>query len=91
MLGFEDLEENDDLSAVAFVAALGPVAGEGFDVVDYSEHALGAGASAVAVAYVETRDDDGSLRWGVGTDPNTVSASFRAVLSAVDRRRRELR
>jgi 2-isopropylmalate synthase len=73
----------------AFVAAIAPLAGEGFDVVDYSEHALGAGASAVAVAYVETRDAEGGLRWGVGTDPNTVSASFRAVLSAVDRRRRE--
>ncbi len=73
----------------AFVAAIAPLAGDGFDVVDYSEHALGAGASAVAVAYVETRDAEGGLRWGVGTDPNTVSASFRAVLSAVDRRRRE--
>ncbi|HEY6532096.1 MAG TPA: 2-isopropylmalate synthase, partial [Acidimicrobiales bacterium] len=72
----------------AFVEALGEVTDDGFDVVDYSEHALGAGASAVAVAYVETIAEDGSLRWGVGTDPNIITASFRAVLSALDGRRR---
>jgi 2-isopropylmalate synthase len=64
------------------------VVDDGLDVVDYSEHALGAGASAVAVAYVETIDADGSLQWGVGTDPNIITASFRAVLSALDARRR---
>jgi 2-isopropylmalate synthase len=72
----------------AFVDALGAVTEDGLDVVDYSEHALGAGASAVAVAYVETITEDGSLRWGVGTDPNIITASFRAVLSALDARRR---
>jgi len=72
----------------AFVDALGSVIDDGLDVVDYSEHALGAGASAVAVAYVETIVGDGSLQWGVGTDPNIITASFRAVLSALDARRR---
>jgi len=58
------------------------------DVVDYAEHALGQGADAAAVAYVETVDGDGTLRWGVGVHPNIITASLRAVLSALDRRRR---
>ena len=43
---------------------------------------------ATAVAYVETVDGDGTLRWGVGTHPNIITASLRAVLSALGRRER---
>jgi 2-isopropylmalate synthase len=55
------------------------------DVVDYSEHALGAGADATAVAYVETIGADGTTRWGVGSDPSIITASLRSVLSALVR------
>mgnify|MGYP003693877879 CR=1 FL=1 len=58
------------------------------DVVDYAEHALGQGADATAVAYVETIARDGSLWWGVGTHPNIITASLRAVLSALARQPR---
>ncbi len=71
----------------AFVDALRGGLGAELDVVDYAEHALGQGADAAAVAYVETVDGDGTLRWGVGTHPNIITASLRAVLSALDRRR----
>ena len=37
------------------------------------------------MAYVETIDADGVTRWGVGTDPNIITASLRAVLSAAHR------
>ena len=43
-------------------------------------------ADAGAVAYVETIDGGGTPRWGVGVDPNIVTASLRAVLSALARR-----
>src|SRR5437867_3200787 len=72
----------------AFVDALRRGLGAELDVVDYAEHALGQGADASAVAYVETVDGDGTLRWGVGAHPNIITASLRAVLSALDRRRR---
>jgi 2-isopropylmalate synthase len=68
----------------AFVAGLVDVAGITVDVVDYHEHAVGAGSAASAVAYVEVRDDDGT-RWGVGTHEDILTASLRAVLSAVNR------
>jgi 2-isopropylmalate synthase len=72
----------------AFVDALRGGLGIELDVVDYAEHALGQGADAGAAAYVETVDGGGVLRWGVGTHPNIITASLRAVLSALGRRAR---
>jgi 2-isopropylmalate synthase len=71
----------------AFVTALNSALGTDFDVVDYAEHALGAGKAATAVAYVETRSGDGQVRWGVGTDPNIMTASLRAVVTSFVRQR----
>jgi hypothetical protein len=34
---------------------------------------------------VETGDAKGNTRWGVGIDPNTITASLRAVLSGFER------
>ena len=69
----------------AFVHAVREGLGVQIDVVDYAEHAMGQGSEAVAVAYVETTDAAGNIRWGVGKDPNIISASLRAVLSAFER------
>ena len=69
----------------AFVGAVRDGLGIELDVVDYHEHAMGRGADATAVAYVETVDAQNDTRWGIGTDPNIITASLRAVLSAADR------
>jgi len=69
----------------AFVNAMRTGLGAAVDVVDYSEHAIGKGSEARAVAYVETTNATGDVLWGVGTDENTVTASLRAVLSAYER------
>jgi 2-isopropylmalate synthase len=65
------------------------VAGVAVRVLDYSEHALTAGSDAQAAAYVECEvsiDGNGPRTlWGVGVDANTVTASLRAVVSAVNR------
>ena len=69
----------------AFVDAL---AGLGFDVrvLDYAEHALSAGGDAKAAAYLECAVD-GRVLWGVGIDGNIVTASLKAVVSAINRAR----
>jgi len=72
----------------AFVHALRTGLGSDLDVVDYAEHALSAGSEATAVAYVETSDAQSTIRWGVGQDANIITASFKAVLSALMRQRR---
>jgi 2-isopropylmalate synthase len=53
-------------------------------VLDYNEHALSSGGDAIAAAYVECVVG-GEIHWGVGLDPNIVTASLRAVVSAVNR------
>jgi 2-isopropylmalate synthase len=67
----------------AFVDALSTV---GFDVrvLDYAEHALSSGGDARAAAYVECAIGE-RIVWGVGVDPNIVTASLKAVVSAVNR------
>jgi 2-isopropylmalate synthase len=67
----------------AFVDAL-RAGGILVELTDYSEHALSEGADAKAAAYVEARIG-GRTRWGVGLDANIVTASLRAVVSAVNR------
>ncbi len=59
-------------------------------MVDYHEHAIGAGANATAVSYVEVRmDGDPASLFGVGIDSNIVTASLNAVVSAVNRALRQ--
>ena len=67
----------------AFVDALGRI---GFEVrvLDYVEHALSSGGDARAAAYLECAVGDRIL-WGVGVDSNIVTASLKAVVSAVNR------
>lgn len=55
-------------------------------VLDYAEHALSAGGDAQAAAYVECLVRD-QVYWGVGVDANIVTASLKAVISAVNRSR----
>jgi 2-isopropylmalate synthase len=71
----------------AFVAALGDELGVRCSVHDYHEHALGAGAGAQAAAYVEVDAHD-EVTWGVGIHQSIVTASLRAVVSAVNRAER---
>ncbi|SLN48729.1 2-isopropylmalate synthase [Oceanibacterium hippocampi] len=69
----------------AFLDALSAECGAQLSVRDYSEHAIGSGADAMAVAYVEAALPDGSSLYGVGRHQNIVSASLKALLSAVNR------
>jgi len=73
----------------AFVAAVQADLGVEIEVLDYSEHSLTSGTDARAVAYVETQDLEGEVRWGVGIDESILTASLRAVVSAVNRQRGE--
>jgi 2-isopropylmalate synthase len=65
----------------AFVSALG------LDIrlMDYHEHAIGSGADAKAACYVELRLGNGPTLFGAAIDSNILTASFKAVLSAVNR------
>ena len=73
----------------AFVIAMSEHFGRTIDVVDYHEHAIGAGADAKAAAYVELRVDKGRPIHGVGMSPDIVTASLKAIVSALNRIARE--
>src|SRR5690606_16508762 len=66
----------------AFIDAIGRIGYE-VRVLDYAEHALGAGGDATAAAYVECQIGERTL-WGVGLDANIVTASLKAVVSAIN-------
>lgn len=53
--------------------------------MDYHEHALGSGEKTKAVCYVELRLGESQTGFGVGLHVDIVTASFQAVLSAVNR------
>ena len=67
----------------ALVHGLGTT-GVRFEIASYSEHAIGAGEEAAAIAYIQIKAD-GKSRWGAGVDTNIELASVRAVLSALNR------
>ena len=69
----------------AFVNALEFDCGVKISVKDYHEHALGRGADATAMAYVEVASESGDTLFGVGRHPNITNASLRAILCAVNR------
>lgn len=71
----------------AFIQALAESTGHSIRVIDYHQHAIGAGADAQAVAYLELRVDDQHTLFGVGIDPNIVSASLKAIVSGLARAR----
>jgi 2-isopropylmalate synthase len=70
----------------AFVDALGRAHTADFDVLAYEEHAVGAGAGAQAVAYVELSVDAQSEPvLGVGMHADIVSATLAAIVSGLNR------
>ena len=63
---------------------LGPWPRWAVRIMDY-EHAIGTGTDTRAASYVELRVGDSGTGFGVGIDRDIVTASFQAVLSAVNR------
>ena len=70
----------------AFVAGLSVLTGQTLSVVDYHEHAISAGSDAKAVTYIELKIGTATkATHGVGIDGNIVTASLKAILSALNR------
>jgi 2-isopropylmalate synthase len=71
----------------AFFDALAGI-GISVNLLDYYGHTMTPGDDAEAASYVECLVDD-TVLWGVGVAPSIVTASLRAVVSAVNRGRRK--
>ena len=69
----------------AFVDALRQTTIPAFEILNYSEHSLGAGADAQAVSYIEIKTSTGRTFYGVGSNTNIELASIHAIVSALNR------
>jgi len=69
----------------AFVNAIKTHFNVDFRVVDYHQHATGAGADAQSACYFEIQAGKGATRYGAALHSNIVSASLMAVCSAFNR------
>lgn len=69
----------------AFVNALTAASAPRFEIAHYSEHALGTGSDAQAIAYIQVKTVDGHRAFGAGVDTSIELASINAILSALNR------
>lgn len=69
----------------AFSNALRDAVAADFRLVSYHEHALSEGSDAEAAAYVGIKDSTGGHAFGAGVDRSIEIASFRAIVSAVNK------
>jgi 2-isopropylmalate synthase len=76
-------EGNGPISA--FFDALKSTSAAKYRFEAYYEHALSSGADAEAVAYIKLANGGGTSIFGVGQDRNTTTASFKAIICAMNR------
>jgi 2-isopropylmalate synthase len=69
----------------AFVQALAGTDLPVIEILNYSEHSLGAGAGARAISYIQIKVSTGRTFYGVGSDTNIELASIHAIISALNR------
>ena len=85
--GIRPIEGRGNGPIDAFIHALTDATGHTVRVIDYHQHAIGAGADAQAVAYLELRVDESQTLFGVGIDADIISASLKAIVSGLERAR----
>ena len=68
----------------AFFQALAGVGIDGYEFVNYHEHAISRGSNSKAATYVGIVHD-GKFYWGVGVDEDIIKSSIAALVSAVNK------
>ena len=69
----------------AFVDALEQVGYKDFQLLDYRQHSIGGGSKTEAAAYIQIKNDDGSVSFGCGINANIELAGLHALVSAFNR------
>jgi 2-isopropylmalate synthase len=70
----------------AFVNGMVETLNEPLNIIDYHEHAMTTGKDADAFCLVAIDDSEQGRCYGVGVSRNTITASFMAIVSALNRR-----
>jgi 2-isopropylmalate synthase len=79
------IAENGNGPIDAFVGAMNRSFGLGIKIVDYQEQSISEGASGTAMAFIEIQFGSSEPVFGAGMNPNIVTASLDAILTAVNR------
>ena len=69
----------------AFVDALEQEGYKDFQLLDYRQHSIGGGSKTKAAAYIQIKNEDGSVSFGCGINANIELAGLRALVSAFNR------
>ncbi len=69
----------------AFVDALEQDGYKDFQLLDYRQHSIGGGSKTEAAAYIQIKNDDGSVSFGCGINANIELAGLHALVSAFNR------
>ena len=69
----------------AFVDALEQEGYKDFQLLDYRQHSIGGGSKTEAAAYIQIKNDDGSVSFGCGINANIELAGLHALVSAFNR------
>ena len=80
------LEANGNGRLNAVLNAVNAELQRNIDITAYTEHALEDGSDSRACAYVAITDENGSVTWGVGIHHDIITASVRALQSAINRK-----
>jgi 2-isopropylmalate synthase len=59
---------------------------EPLNVVDYQEYALNEGSEAQAICILAITDDAAERYYGVGISQNTITAAFKSIIAAINRK-----
>jgi len=70
----------------AFVDAIVQTLNEPLNVVDYQEYALNEGSEAQAICILAITDDAAERYYGVGISQNTITAAFKSIIAAINRK-----
>lgn len=69
----------------AFFKALKTIGISHFEFVSYNEQAVSSGSDSKALSYVQLKDPEGQIIFGVGIDDDISVASIKAIVSAINR------
>lgn len=72
----------------SFFQALAGVGIDGYEFVDYHEHAISKGSDAKGICYIELKKKDNGHIFGVGIHPNINIAALKGILCAMNRAER---
>lgn len=81
-----DLEGKGSGPIDAFVDGLVQTLNEPLNVLDYQEYAMEQGKEAQAICILAITDDKENKYYGVGISQNTVTAAFKSIVAAINRK-----